>query len=175
MGIGLTSPTAYLHLKAGTASANTAPLKFTTGVLNTTPENGAVEFDGTHFYGSIGSTRYQLDQQTGTGGASSSSSTIVSSATPTPIGSSTFNHFTVTALAVGATFAVPSGTAVDGNSLVIRIKDNATARTLAWNAIYREVGVLLPTTTVISKTLYVKAIYNSADTKWDVVSITQEA
>ncbi|HNR29166.1 MAG TPA: hypothetical protein PKL19_02165, partial [Candidatus Dojkabacteria bacterium] len=31
VGIGTTSPTAYLHLKAGTGSANTAPLKFTTG------------------------------------------------------------------------------------------------------------------------------------------------
>jgi hypothetical protein len=44
VGIGITIPTAYLHLKAGTASANTAPLKFTAGVLNTTPVIGAVEF-----------------------------------------------------------------------------------------------------------------------------------
>lgn len=37
-------PTAYLTLPAGTATANTAPLKFTSGVLNTTPEAGALEF-----------------------------------------------------------------------------------------------------------------------------------
>ena len=64
MGIGVASPTAYLHLKAGTASANTAPLKFTSGTVLTTPESGAVEFDGTHFYGTAGVSRYQLDQQT---------------------------------------------------------------------------------------------------------------
>lgn len=64
--IRLTSPTAYLHIGAGTATANTAPLKFTSGTLLGTPENGAFEYDGTHYYGTAGGTRYQLDQQTGT-------------------------------------------------------------------------------------------------------------
>ena len=41
---GTTSPTAKLHLPAGTASANTAPLKLTTGTLLTTPEAGAIEY-----------------------------------------------------------------------------------------------------------------------------------
>lgn len=50
VGIGTTSPTAYLHLKAGTATANTAPLKFTSGVLNTVPVAGQIEFDGSDFY-----------------------------------------------------------------------------------------------------------------------------
>jgi hypothetical protein len=44
VGIGTTAPTAVLHLKAGTATANTAPLKFTTGTSLTTAEAGAVEF-----------------------------------------------------------------------------------------------------------------------------------
>lgn len=44
VGIGTTAPTAVLHLKAGTATASTAPLKFTSGTLLTTPEAGAVEF-----------------------------------------------------------------------------------------------------------------------------------
>jgi hypothetical protein len=50
VGIGTTSPTAYLHLKAGTATANTAPLKFTAGVVNTVSVAGCVEFDGTDFF-----------------------------------------------------------------------------------------------------------------------------
>jgi len=50
VGIGTTSPTAVLHLKAGTATAGTAPLKFTSGVLNTVSESGAIEFDGSNFY-----------------------------------------------------------------------------------------------------------------------------
>ena len=52
LGVGV-APTAVLHLKAGTASANTAPLKFNSGTLNTTAEVGAVEFLGDAFYGTI--------------------------------------------------------------------------------------------------------------------------
>jgi hypothetical protein len=64
-GFGVQSPSARLHLGAGTASTNTSPLKFTSGTLLTTTEAGAVEFDGTHFYGTVGTTRYKLDQQLG--------------------------------------------------------------------------------------------------------------
>jgi hypothetical protein len=39
-----TTPTARLHLPAGATGANTAPLKLTTGSLNTTAEAGAIEF-----------------------------------------------------------------------------------------------------------------------------------
>ena len=49
VGIGTTGPTAVLHLKAGTATASTAPLKLTAGTNLATPELGAIEFtdDGT--------------------------------------------------------------------------------------------------------------------------------
>lgn len=59
------SPDAVLKLKAGTATAGTAPLKFTSGTSLATPENGAIEYDGTHYYGTTGGVRYQLDQQGG--------------------------------------------------------------------------------------------------------------
>lgn len=52
VGIGI-APTAMLHLKAGTATASTAPLKFTSGTLLGTPEVGAVEFLTDAFYGTI--------------------------------------------------------------------------------------------------------------------------
>ena len=100
---------------------------------------------------------------------------VASSATPTPTGDARENEYYLTALAVGATFASPSGTPANGNTLIIRIKDNGTARSLAYNAIYRAIGVTLPTTTVISKTLYLGFIYNSDDSKWDCVSVVQEA
>lgn len=45
--------TAYLHLAAGTAAANTAPLKFNSGTLNSTAEAGAVEFLTDKFYATI--------------------------------------------------------------------------------------------------------------------------
>lgn len=100
---------------------------------------------------------------------------VASSATPTPTGGSKENEYYLTALAAAAEFAAPSGTPANGNTLIIRIKDNATARALTYNVIYRAVGVTLPTTTVISKTIYIGAIYNSADSKWDCVSVVEEA
>lgn len=67
---GSTSATAILHIKAGTASASTAPLKFTSGTNLTTAEAGAMEYDGTNlFYTPSGTTRkaiscYQLGRST---------------------------------------------------------------------------------------------------------------
>ena len=46
VGIRTASPSAALHLPAGTATASTAPLKFTSGTNLTTAEAGAVEYDG---------------------------------------------------------------------------------------------------------------------------------
>jgi len=61
VGIGTTSPTAALHLRAGTATASTgAPLKFTSGTNLTTAEDGAVEYDGTNYFATSGTTRYTL-------------------------------------------------------------------------------------------------------------------
>src|SRR3989338_11350971 len=53
VGIGTTTPSAILHLKAGAATASTAPLKFSSGALNTTAEAGAVEFLTDAYYGTI--------------------------------------------------------------------------------------------------------------------------
>jgi len=65
VGIGTASPTAYLHLKAGTATAGTAPLKFTSGTNLTTPEAGTMEYDGTQLYFSPSTTRNILAQISG--------------------------------------------------------------------------------------------------------------
>lgn len=99
---------------------------------------------------------------------------VASGATITPT-SDDGNQYNVTALAVPATIAAPSGTPVDGQKLLIRLKDNGTARALTWNAIYRVIGSTLPTTTVATKTTYVGCIYNAADAVWDVVAVTTQA
>jgi lysophospholipase L1-like esterase len=57
---GTTAPTAQVHIAAGTATASTAPLKFTSGTNLTTPEAGAVEFDGTNYFATASTTRYTL-------------------------------------------------------------------------------------------------------------------
>lgn len=81
-----------------------------------------------------------------------------------------------TALAAALTINAPTGTPVDGDKLIFRIKDNGTAQTLTWNAIYRTVGVgTLPTTTTAGKIVYFGCIYNSAETLWDVVALSQQA
>lgn len=102
------------------------------------------------------------------------SNTITSSATITPT-SDASDQYNVTAQAAPATIAAPSGTPTSGQRLVLKIKDDGTARALTWNAIYRAIGVTLPTTTVAGKWLYVGMIYANADTKWDVVAVQQEA
>lgn len=48
-----TAPTAWAHLAAGTSSANTAPLKFTSGTSMATAEAGAVEFTTDDYYATI--------------------------------------------------------------------------------------------------------------------------
>lgn len=53
LGLGTASPTATLHLKAGTTVASSAPLKFNSGSLMTTAEAGAVEFLTDNWNGTI--------------------------------------------------------------------------------------------------------------------------
>lgn len=98
---------------------------------------------------------------------------VTSSATVTPV--STNDLVKITAQAVGLTLANPTGTFTEGQALMIRIKDNGTARTIAFDTNYRAIGVTLPTTTVISKTMYLGIIYNSTDAKWDIVGYNIQA
>lgn len=82
------TPTALMHFKAGTATANTAPLKFTSGTINTVSEPGAVEYDGTNFYGSNGTDRGIFVQENNTLWNLGTSTTGGSTRTLAAIGSS---------------------------------------------------------------------------------------
>ena len=99
--------------------------------------------------------------------------TVASSATVTAV--STNDIVTITAQLVGLTLANPTGTFVEGQSLIIRIKDNGTAQSIAYGTNFRAIGVTAPTTTVISKTTYIGCIYNSTDNKFDIVGVCTEA
>ena len=61
--------------------------------------------------------------------------------------------------------------------MIIRVKDNGTARALAWGTAYTPGGVALPTTTIISKILTVGFIYNSDNSlnKLQCIAVSQEA
>lgn len=50
IGIAVTTPTALLHIAAGTAAANTSPLKLTAGTNLTVAEDGSFEYDGTNLF-----------------------------------------------------------------------------------------------------------------------------
>ena len=81
----------------------------------------------------------------------------------------------IVAQSAALALANPTGTWVEGQPLMIRIKDNGTARAITYDTNYRAIGVTLPTTTVISKTTYLGLIYNATDTKWDVIGVTTQA
>lgn len=101
-------------------------------------------------------------------------SATASTATLT-VDSDSYDQACVTAQAQALTIAAPTGTPVQGQRLIVRLKDNGTARALTWNAIFRAIGITLPTTTTLSKTTYVGFIYNATDTKWDAVATVTEA
>ena len=86
------------------------------------------------------------------------------------------NDFAViTAQSEALTIGAPRGTPVEGQKLIIRIKDDGSARAITFNAIFRAIGITLPTTTVSSKITYLGLVYNSTDTKWDVIATKTEA
>lgn len=75
LGIGNNNPSAFLMIKAGTATAGTAPLKFTAGTNLTTAETGAMEYNGTNlFFTRTGTTRENI--LTGVSGATAPGTSV---------------------------------------------------------------------------------------------------
>jgi hypothetical protein len=138
-------------------------------------ESAASAFDGTELVPVVqgGTNKKATTQQAADLSRTPSVQAVTSSATVTP----TFSNdlVKITAQAAALTLANPSGTAVPGWGITIRIKDNGTARAISYGTQYRAIGVILPTTTVSGKTLYLGGIWNADDTKFDVVAVAQEA
>lgn len=93
--------------------------------------------------------------------------------------SNSYDQQEFTALANALTISADAGTPTDGQKTIFRFQDNGTARALTWTTgsakSFRAVGIILPTTTVVNKTMYVGCIFNSGDNRWDVVAVAQEA
>lgn len=99
--------------------------------------------------------------------------TVASSATPT-INTDTTDIFTITALAAAITSMTTnlSGTPSGGDKLQIRIKDNATPRTIAWGTSFASSGVAtLLATTATSKTHWVQLEYDDVTAKWVCMAV----
>jgi hypothetical protein len=85
----------------------------------------------------------------------------------------------VTAQAEALAIPADSGTPVNGQKIIFRLKDNGTSRALSWETAqpksFRAIGITLPSSTIATKTLYLGAVYNSAAQRWDVIGLGQEA
>lgn len=99
--------------------------------------------------------------------------TTTSSTSITPDISS-YDVYELTALSSALTINAPVGSPQDGDRILFRILDNGTARALTWNSTFFDMLSSLPSTTVANKISYIGCIYNSTNSRWDVVaSITQ--
>jgi hypothetical protein len=92
--------------------------------------------------------------------------------------SNNYEQYQLTAMNSPTTISADSGSPSNGQKMIFRLKDNGNARSITWTTgttnAFRAIGVTLPTTTVVSKLTYVGCIYNSTDSRWDVISVAQE-
>ena len=102
------------------------------------------------------------------------SATSYTTDTGTSLNIANCDEFVITAQAGALKFKNPGGTPTEGQKLIIRIKDNGTARALTYDTQFRAMGNALPSTTVANKTLYLGLIFNATDTKWDLVAVANE-
>jgi len=98
--------------------------------------------------------------------------TITSTATLTPSWD-TDDNIVITAQAAALTIANPTGTPTQGQTIMVRLKDDGTARAITFGANYRAFVAALPTTTTISKTVYIGLIANTTDSKVDTTAISE--
>ena len=91
----------------------------------------------------------------------------------TPTGNALENEVYITELAEATTINIPSGTAINGNTLLFRIY-SASTQALTWDAVYYAFSGVLPTSTIAGKEMYLAFIYNGRTSKWDYVAKTLE-
>ena len=99
--------------------------------------------------------------------------TVTQSATPTINTDNTdVAYITGLAQAITSMTSSLSGTPVNGDSLIISITDNGTARGITWGASFESSGnVTLPSTTVLGVRLDVGFLWNTVTSKWRCVAV----
>lgn len=102
--------------------------------------------------------------------------TIASDATPT-INTDAYDFVDITGLATNITSMTTnlSGTPTNFQPLIIMIKDNGVAKTIAWGTSFESVGATLPTATIANKRLVIGLRYNSTSGKWMCWAVDLEA
>lgn len=104
---------------------------------------------------------------------SASIQSLTSASTITPV--ATNDLVSVSALAVNATIANPTGTAAAGQGFVITIKDNGTARTLTWGTDYVGMDGAPVATTTAGKLVDIPVRYSAILSKWLVYKPSVQA
>lgn len=97
---------------------------------------------------------------------------VTQSATPA-INTAVTDVASITGLAQAITSMTSglTGAPADGDSLLVRITDNGTARAITWGTSFEASTVALPTTTVISTMLCVQFIWNAVTSKWRCIGV----
>lgn len=116
IGIGTNTPTAALHLKSGTSQ--TSSLKLTSGTLLTTPQAGAIEYDGVNYYVTDGGSVRRVLAMGSSSGAVDDANNINNSSgniVLTPNGSVVVSATTVSTNANTGALIVKGGLGVAGN------------------------------------------------------------
>lgn len=132
---------------------------------------GSAGYDGSSGYtGSIGYTG-----STGIGLVTYSNATYGSTLS---WNSNNYNIYIATAQNANLTISADAGNPEEGKRALFRIKDDGTPRNITWaNGVskgFRNAIGTLPFITAANKTLYVGAIYNSTDSRWDIIATSQE-
>jgi hypothetical protein len=138
VGTTVTTNTALLQLDAGGTAAGSAPFKFTLGGPLTTPEAGALEYDGSFFYvTSSAPTRQRVSTDAATSAISASA-----------INWSLSGTFSKT-LAANTTFTFSN--AVDGKTIVVALTNTTGNYTVTWPTV-SWTGGTAPVQTIGAKT-----------------------
>ncbi len=101
--------------------------------------------------------------------------TIVSNAAPT-VDTDDCDAVTITALTddISSMTTNLSGTPTNFQTLVYRILDDGSGQTISWGASFQAMGIALPTSVTASKVLTVGFIYDTVDSKWGCVAVSEE-
>ncbi len=125
MGIRQATPTSYLHLGAGSTGAGASPFKLTTGSILTSPEAGAIEYDGVNLFSTTDTPARLVVMRALTANLLARSATVASVLAVTSPNDGSSHQFTVSGYV--------SITAVSADTLVCSVgftDENGTSRTV---------------------------------------------
>ncbi|AZZ36060.1 hypothetical protein CIK05_04395 [Bdellovibrio sp. qaytius] len=115
IGLGVSNTTAKLHIAAGTNS--TAPIKFTSGTLLTSPQSGTIEYDGFYYYITDGTNTRRSIATVASPGTFDNASTITSTGNISlvPTGSVIVSSTTASTSSTTGALVVKGGVGITGN------------------------------------------------------------